>query len=629
MQKILQKYLYGLIGTVILVLILISSMKMMQSSTISFYVNTDGISRKIAVYDAGDGENYVFLPSYAKLEDISVELPGRMEAVLGSIQLKNEMTCEIFELNRAYDFSVSNTIPQRLTFLKSSNVAAMYIDMPNESMEQVHDSKDNVEYADIALVTEEGTLNYSGEGCGIKGRGNMTWQYDKKPYVLTLQNDADLLGMGTSSKWVLLANAVDESNLHNKLVLDFAGRMMETWVPESVYVDLYLNGNYNGLYLLCEKPEIGEGRLELETDAGDFLCRVEMKSRWGTLKNPVRSSLGRAIEISEPDIYSEEQHQGIEEQINLMEAVLSSGMDLFQEKTADERSWIDRYLIDEIFANIDSDHCSSYFYNKDGIFYAGPVWDYDMTMGNGARNMNADAFIAKNLYRTIYDQSFYYDALYRNPFYYSRMVQVYETRYLPALRDLLDVEISRLSMQIKDASYMNSLRWKEMYQHIVTYDSIYKTTADSIRSYLQERINFLNQAWIEGETFCTVQYLQEGKDGYTSLSVRPGTVLTRQMLGVSEAQWESLNKRATVDLSKPVMQDTLLDRFEGYEIDIDSNGSEVISNRESTFATQDYIAFASVALMAVILAFLTVVSFRNHFRERRKARGYSGTKISP
>ena len=104
---------------------------------------------------------------------------------------------------------------------------------------------------------------------------------------------------GAADKWILLANATDETNLHNKLVLDLAEQVGLGWVPEHIYTDVYLNGTYNGLYLLIEKPEVGSSRLNLDSNNG-FLCKVDLEDRWSKLDNPYKTGMGRTLEISSP-----------------------------------------------------------------------------------------------------------------------------------------------------------------------------------------------------------------------------------------------------------------------------------------------------------------------------------------
>ena len=103
---------------------------------------------------------------------------------------------------------------------------------------------------------------YSG-ATEIKGRGNSTWKwFDKKPYKLKLDKKSDVLGMGKNKHWVLLANYVDESSMRNMLAGELAtklnvGRMDGTWV------ELVMNGQNLGTYMLCEHVRLSEDRVNV------------------------------------------------------------------------------------------------------------------------------------------------------------------------------------------------------------------------------------------------------------------------------------------------------------------------------------------------------------------------------
>lgn len=497
MRKLLKKHIYSFLCTALLLGIFLFGYVVEKeslaaaSSDIYFYISSAVGDQRISIYASEGGKNYVFLPSYIEMADVKVGLPLHTNATLDGISLNNAMSCESFELGKEYTLSQNGKNDEKLYFMKSANVATMYIDTLSGNMDHIHKDKEHEELTEIRLFTEAGQLDFYSEGCTIKGRGNATWQYEKKPYVITLQHNADLLGMGSATKWVLLANATDESNLHNKLVFDYAQSTVAGWVPQCEYVDVYLNGAYNGLYLLCEKVEVNDSRLDLDTNAGDFLCRVELNNRWEILKTPILTAQGRTVEISEPDVLGNDVEK-IKASINALEEVILSGDDLSQNNTFDEQSWIARYLIDEIFGNIDADLCSSYFYKKDGVFYAGPIWDYDLVFGNSPRNENTQAFVAKNLHKTVHGTSDYYHALYQNKSFYAQLTEAYQSQFLPALQHLMDFKIDELNSRITEASKLNSIRWSEMYAFIFEYGSVYKTTADTIRTYLEERIQFLN-----------------------------------------------------------------------------------------------------------------------------------------
>ena len=96
----------------------------------------------------------------------------------------------------------------------------------------------------------------------IKGRGNSTWESEKKPYKLKLDSKADLFGMGKSKHWVLISNPYDTSNLRNELSYRLSGDMGINY-QQSVWVDLVMNGRVVGLYQLCEHVRIDDTRVDI------------------------------------------------------------------------------------------------------------------------------------------------------------------------------------------------------------------------------------------------------------------------------------------------------------------------------------------------------------------------------
>lgn len=103
---------------------------------------------------------------------------------------------------------------------------------------------------------------YNGSGT-VKLRGNSTSRLPKIPFKIRLDEKADLLGMGESKHWVLLANALDASLIRNKLVYDLSRDIgAETWM-DSEMVSVVYNGDYIGLYQLCEQVRVAEGRVDI------------------------------------------------------------------------------------------------------------------------------------------------------------------------------------------------------------------------------------------------------------------------------------------------------------------------------------------------------------------------------
>ena len=81
----------------------------------------------------------------------------------------------------------------------------------------------------------------------IQGRGNYTWNLDKKPYNFSLDKKANVCGMGSDKKWALLANHYDRSLMRNSAALYMGGLMTDlAFTPQSIPVDVYVNGVFQG-----------------------------------------------------------------------------------------------------------------------------------------------------------------------------------------------------------------------------------------------------------------------------------------------------------------------------------------------------------------------------------------------
>lgn len=132
-------------------------------------------------------------------------------------------------------------------------------------------SKENYIDADIKI---QGNSEYNSDSVlyegktEIRGRGNATWQSDKKPYKLKLDSKADLFGMGKNKHWVLLSNPFDTSLLRNHLSYNLAADMGLGY-QKIVWVDLVLNGKVVGNYQLCEHIRVDDNRVEI-TNWEDF-----------------------------------------------------------------------------------------------------------------------------------------------------------------------------------------------------------------------------------------------------------------------------------------------------------------------------------------------------------------------
>lgn len=145
-----------------------------------------------------------------------------------------------------------------------SNLPVLYINTENgaaiESKDYYIDSEIHIQGNET--YNSDTTTLYSGKA-EIKGRGNSTWKwFPKKPYKIKLDKKTNLFGYGKNKHWVLLANYIDESLVRNKLSGDIATRL-GVGAMQGTWVDVVLNGEPVGNYLLCEQIRISEDRVNV------------------------------------------------------------------------------------------------------------------------------------------------------------------------------------------------------------------------------------------------------------------------------------------------------------------------------------------------------------------------------
>lgn len=238
-----------------------------------------------------------------------------------------------------------------------------------------------------ATVTLDGVTHVT----EIKGRGNSTWGWAKKPYKLKLEEDAALVGDQPFDEWVLLAGYADRSALRTAAAFAVASRTTMRWTPKFRFVDVVVNGQPRGLYMLTEQVEEGEGRVDLP-DSGFLL---EINQRYLRDDEPgFRTERGTPVAFKDPDEVTRKQRRTVRRAVREFEDVLY-GPGFADRKTGyaahvNVKSVIDWYLVQELFRNQDSNFQSSvhFSWKPNGRFRFGPVWDFDLSAGTRFRSQD-------------------------------------------------------------------------------------------------------------------------------------------------------------------------------------------------------------------------------------------------
>jgi len=221
----------------------------------------------------------------------------------------------------------------------------------------------------------------------IRGRGNSTWYMPKKPYRIDFPVKTSLFGLPKAKKWILLANYQDPTLLMNDVAFQLGRIFGLEFNQSSIHVELFLNGSYRGNYQLTEQKEVGEGRVDIDTDGG-FM--VELDSYFDEDYKFLTNHLNLPVMVAEPELNSESEMEYIREAMQGLEDALFEAdfpNSSFEEHT-DVQSLINFMLINELLRNQElgwpkSTYC---YQDADGKIKWGPLWDFDWAFGNNEYN---------------------------------------------------------------------------------------------------------------------------------------------------------------------------------------------------------------------------------------------------
>lgn len=387
----------------------------------------------------------------------------------------------------------------------------------------------------------------------IRGRGNYTWQtmpnlakpgisdwvtsmsqgtasftdaqVSKRPYQFKLSSKHDILGMGSSKTWILLANHGDASLMRNKVAFDLAAEFGLPYTPQSRFVDLVVNGKYLGNYLLAEKVQEGGTRVNLKNQNGVV---VEMDNNYyaGEPTQLVWRS-GRGNYFTLKDAFDGAIPDPDANNNVALPANIQAGWDDFKTKWSafesalysanpdwntirtqiDVETFVKFYVVQEFTENPEVAKSSIYFY-KDGLtdtIHAGPVWDFDSAMGSySATNMggNPNIWYTRNIsaYRS---GANYFQQLFKMVGWESAVRDLYVSQLKVAVDGAVG-NTSRYQTLIESSANKNFQKWPILGSNVLfppfmdRFRSAWAGEVNDLRNYLGARAAFLNANFAPG-----------------------------------------------------------------------------------------------------------------------------------
>ena len=325
----------------------------------------------------------------------------------------------------------------------------------------------------------------------IRGRGNTSWDAPKKNYKIELENKAPLLGMPQNKDWVLIPNYADKTLLKNSLAFSLSEKLGVYYTPRSDFVELYLNGEYVGVYLLCEKIKQGPNRIDLPSDSLSFIVEIDNKAREGEVI--IKTNQEIPFRIHYPKNPSDEAITRLEDHLNLMEYNLrlitkDSVVDI--EKWVDVDAYIKHFWIQELFKNPDATFFSSIYFTwtVHEPIKMGPVWDFDLSAGGHTNKtvISPTEWLTMDFYWNLY---LFHDAT------FMAMAINYWKENINIFKSILD-DLENTRKKIKKAAEHNFYRWNVMgLEDVVTFNKAYKSydeAVDDLKQWLETRINWIS-----------------------------------------------------------------------------------------------------------------------------------------
>ena len=404
------------------------------------------------------------------------------------------------------------------------------------------------------------TANYTGN-IGIEVRGSSSQSFPKKSYgfetrdVFGLSMDTSLLGMPSENDWILNANYTDKTFCRN--VMAYQSFMnMSRYATRYRFVELVLNDEYMGIYILSEKIKRDKNRVniaKLDPDentgddlTGGYIVKIDKSTGsggdgWTSPFPPPSHPNGQTIFIQYeyPDAteITTQQKTYIRDYVTTFETVLKG--DQFADtvngfrKYAVEGSFIDYFLVNEISKNVDGYRLSTFFHkeqdSRGGKLRMGPVWDYDIAWHNAnycSGDLSSGWAYQFPCTDDYWQVPFWWQRLLQDPLFTSRL----KCRWLMLRSTTLSNTyfnnyIDSLATQLNEAQARNFTKWPILGVYVWPnpwpYPTTYAGEISSLKSWMGDRLAWLD-AFMPGTCYTIGE--NEWSDANHEIDIYPNPV---------------------------------------------------------------------------------------------------------
>ncbi len=386
-----------------------------------------------------------------------------------------------------------------LQFIFSDSVPSVYLTMSENAIAEVDSTERDAEIKPRAksvarLINADGSVDVITNG-NISRHGNTSFdEYSLKSYNLSLPAKTQLFGMSPAKKWVLKSNGQYATVLlKNEIAYKAARETGSVPAPDSRFVNLYINGRYNGLYQLTQNvqaPEMLEKRNAYALYEYD--TKYLKRKHWFEYNDDY-------IAIHYPEDMPDAEERRLEELfLTALDRVSEDGD---YESLIDMDSFLKMYMLLDFFVQTDVDGDSLYFYlSDDGKIHAGPVWDFDCTCGHLSTGANHEELEVRARYFNDFGELFF-GALEQSPRFRKTADKYYREKFSPLMHSIIDGSFSDDISRTGRAAYMSNFLNSVNYTRLGDDDN-----AEDLKDWLSKRLAYLDRYYGNEEKYSFVKF---------------------------------------------------------------------------------------------------------------------------
>ena len=442
-------------------------------------------------YNEADSTYYLFLPDFA-----GNRVSGICGLTIDGKRVNARHPYEICEDNNAPVYISYNLNPKPipLKFEYIGSLPSVNVSIGSDLASSVPDFA--YDYKDIQLESRsfKGKLEmYSNTGETVQVssldkfwlHGNATLLYDKQSYNIRMKQSASLLPEVSSDEWVLLALFPEGDKIHSKITYDMAKELGAGEYVTSDWVNLYINGEYRGLYLLTDRVHA----FKTFSEDGAFLIMKEIVERL-----PYQTYF--LLDDGTPFVIRSKNKnllpaESVKDYIQSIDDMISGGN--IDYSMIDLKSFAIQFLLGSISCNRDATTTSLYFYktSSENKLFAGPAWDYDNSYGEPLEFGAVNPF--KDIPYPPSENLDWFSILAQNGTFKDQVVQILK-KAEPLMHDIIDNRIDMYRNTIETSVRTDLLRWYGSTSPLSTKSGMYMNYSEKIRYlkyFMSNRLEYL------------------------------------------------------------------------------------------------------------------------------------------